>query len=177
MTAGATTKPTGAATQPAGRPTQPAGALAARPALSLAGRALKLLAQREHSRVELERKLAAHEQQSGDLAAALDALQARGLISDERVAASVLHRRAARLGSARLRHELKLKGLDDAVVAQALEPLRGTEVERAQSVWRSKFDALPTDARARARQARFLAGRGFGGEVIARVLRGGFGAD
>ncbi|NBQ85954.1 MAG: recombination regulator RecX [Betaproteobacteria bacterium] len=166
MTTRSTSKPTGAA---APRP----GA----PALSIKGRALKLLAQREHSRVELERKLAPHEQQPGELAAALDALQSRGFINEERVAESVLHRRAARLGSARIRHELKLKGLDDAVVAQTLARLRDTEVERAQSVWRGKFDALPADARERARQARFLASRGFGGDVIARVLRGGFESD
>ncbi len=170
MTARSTSKPAGAAAAP--------GRAAGRaPALSLKGRALRLLGQREHSRAELERKLAAHEQQPGELADALDALQSRGFISDERVAESVLHRRAARLGAARIRHELKAKGLPDAVVAQTVATLRATEVDRARSVWRSKFGALPVDAKERARQARFLAARGFGGDVIARVLRGGFEAD
>ncbi|MFM8608932.1 MAG: recombination regulator RecX [Burkholderiaceae bacterium] len=145
--------------------------------LSLKGRALRLLSQREHSRAELERKLAAHEQQPGELAAALDALQVKGFISEERVAESVLHRRAARFGAARIRHELKAKGLPDGVVAQAVAQLRGTELERGQQVWRAKFAQAPQDAKERARQARFLAARGFGGEVIARVLRGGFEAQ
>ena len=41
---------------------------------SLKGRALRLLGQREHSRRELERKLAPYEQESGALVRALDEL-------------------------------------------------------------------------------------------------------
>lgn len=144
---------------------------------SLKGRALRLLSQREHSRKELERKLALHEETPGDLHKALDELQAKGFISDERTAESVLHRRAARLGLGRLKQELQAKGLDAALVTQALERLKGTELDRAREVWRRKFDALPRDAAERARQSRFLAARGFGGEVIRKVLAGGAGQD
>jgi regulatory protein len=139
--------------------------------LSLKGRALRLLGNREHSRAELQRKLALHEDEPGQLQRVLDELQAKGFISDERVAESVLHRRAARLGTARLRQELQAKGLAPELVSQALEPLRGNEIERARDVWRRKFEAPPQDATERARQARFLAARGFSGEVIAKVLR------
>jgi regulatory protein len=139
--------------------------------LSLKGRALRLLGNREHSRAELQRKLAPHEDEPGQLQRVLDDLQAKGFISDERVAESVLHRRAARLGTARLRQELQAKGLAPELVSQALEPLRGSEVERARDVWRRKFEAPPQDAVERARQARFLAARGFSGEVITKVLR------
>ena len=135
---------------------------------------MRLLSMREHSRKELERKLAAHEETPGELQKALDELQAKGFISDERAAESVLHRRAARLGLGRLKQELQAKGLDAALVAQSLERLKGTEVDRARAVWRRKFDAPPCDAADRARQSRFLAARGFGGEVIRRVLAGGF---
>ncbi|MEY2618244.1 MAG: putative RecX family regulatory protein [Pseudomonadota bacterium] len=135
---------------------------------------MRLLSMREHSRKELERKLAAHEETPGELQKALDELQAKGFISDERAAESVLHRRAARLGLGRLKQELQAKGLDAALVAQSLERLKGTEVDRARAVWRRKFDAPPRDAAERARQSRFLAARGFGGEVIRRVLAGGF---
>jgi regulatory protein len=129
---------------------------------------------REHSRQELERKLAAHEEEPGQLARSLDELQAKGFISAERVAESVLNRRAARLGAGRIRQELQAKGLDAEVVAQAMAQLKGTELVRAREVWRRKFDALPQDAASRAKQSRFLAARGFGGEVIRRVLAGGF---
>ena len=100
-----------------------------RPALqpSLKGRALRLLSQREHSRLELERKLAGHETEPGQLAKALDELQARGFISEERVVESVVHRRASKLGTARVRQELQAKGLSPQVMAEALEQLRALE--------------------------------------------------
>ena len=138
--------------------------------LSLKGRALRLLGGREHSRAELERKLAKHEQEPGQLQRALDELQAKGFISEERVVESVLHRRAARLGAGRIRQELQAKGLGSEAVQQAMQQLRGTELARAREVWRRKFDALPQDAAQRGKQARFLAARGFAGDVIQRVL-------
>lgn len=162
---------------PADKAGPPAGSKGARKlafAPSLKGRALRLLSQREHSRKELERKLAPHEETPGELQEALDALQAKGFISDERTAESVIHRRASRLGMGRLKQELQAKGLDAALVSQALEGLKGTELERAREVWRRRFGGeLPRDAAERAKQSRFLAARGFGGEVIRRVLVGG----
>jgi regulatory protein len=146
--------------------------LPARPQLSLKGRALRFLSQREHSRSELERKLAQHEEEPGQLRRILDDLQARGFIDHERVAESVLNRRAGKLGAMRIRQELQAKGLDAEIVTQAVASLRATEVERAREIWRKKFDGLPQDANERGKQARFLAARGFSGEVIRRVLQG-----
>jgi regulatory protein len=140
--------------------------------ISLKGRALRLLSGREHSRAELERKLKAHEAEPGELARALDEMQAKGFISEQRVLESVLHRRAGRLGAARVRQELQAKGLSPEAVAQAVAGLQGTEVERAREVWRKKFGVPPTDAAERARQMRFLATRGFGGDTIRRVVSG-----
>src|SRR3954463_10526302 len=133
--------------------------------LSLKGRALRLLAGREHSRKELERKLAQHEAEPGQLKTALDDLQARGFIDEQRVVDSLVHRRASRLGAGRIKQELQAKGLDAERVAIAVASLRATEVERAREVWRKKFGELPQDAAQRAKQARFLAARGFGGEA------------
>jgi regulatory protein len=138
--------------------------------LSLKGRALRLLGTREHSRAELERKLAAREEEPGQLRRVLDELQAKGFIDEQRVLESVLHRRSPRLGAARIRQELQGKGLDPQLVARAVEGLRSTELQRAGAVWRKKFGAPPADARERGKQARFLAARGFAGEVISRVL-------
>jgi regulatory protein len=140
--------------------------------LSLKGRALRLLSTREHSRAELERKLGPHEEEPGQLRRILDELQAKDFINEQRVVESLLHRRAPRLGAARIRQELQGKGLDAQMVAQALDRLRSTELQRAREVWRKKFAAPPQDARERGKQARFLAARGFGGDVIRRVLGG-----
>ncbi len=140
--------------------------------LSLKGRALKLLAAREHSRSELEKKLASHEEAPGELAQALDELQAKGFISEQRVVESVLNRRAARLGTGRVRQELQAKGISADAMAEAVETLRLTEVERAREVWRKKFGDPAADPAGRAKQMRFLAARGFGADAIRRVVSG-----
>lgn len=142
------------------------------PPLSLKGRALRLLGSREHSRAELERKLAAHEEEPGSLAQALDELAAKGFINERRVLESVVHRRAAKLGANRIRHEMQNKGLAPEAIADAVAALRATELERAQEVWRKKFGQAPADAAERAKHIRFLASRGFGGEAIRRVVAG-----
>jgi regulatory protein len=142
-----------------------------RPQLSLKGRALRLLSGREHSRSELERKLAGHEEEPGQLRRVLDELQAKGFIDHQRVADSVVHRRAAKLGAARVRQELQAKGLDAELVSQTVALLRATELQRAREVWARKFGEPPADTAERSKQARFLASRGFDGEVIGKLLR------
>lgn len=140
--------------------------------LSIKGRALKLLAAREYSRAELERKLAEHEQEPGSLRQALDELAAKGFLNEQRVVDSVVHRRAPKLGAGRIRQELNAKGLDQEAVAQAVSALQATEMERAREVWRKKFGTPPASAAERAKQVRFLASRGFGGEAIRRAMQG-----
>ncbi len=139
---------------------------------SLKGRALRLLSAREYSRLELERKLAPFEEQPGSLALALDELQAKGFICEQRVLDSVVNRRAAKLGATRIRLELQAKGLDPQAVVEAVASLRSTELERAQEIWRKKFGAPALDANGRSKQMRFLASRGFDGDVIRRVVPG-----
>ena len=145
--------------------------------LSVKGRALRYLAQREHSRLELERKLAPHVADLPDapaqaqIAAALDELTARGLLSEQRVADSVLSSQVQRFGSRRLKQTLQAKGLPAEMVAQTLQQARGTELERAREVWQRRFGRPAADATERARQMHFLAGRGFDGDVIRRVVK------
>ena len=155
------------------------------PTLSLKGRALRLLSGREHSRAELERKLAAHEEEPGQLARTLDELHAKGFISEQRVVESVINRRQAKLGAARIRQELQAKGLAPEAVAGAMASLKDSELARAREVWRRKFDRAVDaaadgldrparlDAAERGRQMRFLLSRGFGADVVRRVVAGG----
>jgi regulatory protein len=140
--------------------------------ISLTGRALRLLSRREHSRAELERKLARFEEEPGSLEKALDALQAKDFISAQRVVESVVHRRSGKLGAVRIRQELQAKGLEPEAVVQAVAALAASEEDRAQAVWRKKFGSVASDGAATARQMRFLAARGFGSAVIRRVVKG-----
>ena len=139
---------------------------------SLKGRALRLLSQREHSRKELEQKLKPHEEMPGELAEALDFLAAKDFINEKRVVESVVNRRSSKLGAARVRQELMAKGLPADDIAEAVEAMRGTELERALVVWRKKFGAPPSDASERGKQVRFLVSRGFAAEVVRRVVAG-----
>ena len=144
-------------------------------ALSLKGRALRLLAAREQSRSELEKKLKPFEETPGQIAQVLDELQAKDFISEARVIESVINRRQAKLGVSRIKRELQGKGLDSETVAEAMDGLKATELDRAREVWRKKFDSK-TDAGSspadKAKQMRFLAARGFGADAIRRVVSG-----
>lgn len=143
-------------------------------AISLKGRALRLLAAREQSRTELEKKLKAHEETPGQLAVVLDELQAKEFISEARVVESVINRRQAKLGASRIRQELFSKGINKEAVIEAMAGLKATELDRAKELWRKKFgvksDGQPFDRAAQAKQMRFLAARGFSGDVIRRVM-------
>ena len=139
---------------------------------SLKGRALRLLSQREHSRKELEQKLKPHEETPGELAEALDFLVAKDFINDKRVVESVVNRRASKLGAARVRQELVAKGLPADDIAEAVEAMRSTELDRALQVWRKRFGTPPSDASERAKQVRFLVSRRFAPEVVRRVVAG-----
>jgi regulatory protein len=137
---------------------------------SLKGRALRLLSQREHSRPELERKLAKYEEVPGTLASALDELAAKDFINETRVVQSVVNQRAPRMGAARVRQELLHKGIAPEAVADAVTALRETELDRARDVWARRFGAPAADMKERARQVRFLLARGFSGEVVSKVV-------
>ena len=103
--------------------------------------------------------------------AVLDWLQAHQYLSDERFVESRVHARAARHGNLRIRQELTRHGV--SLSGDAEQALKESEFARARDVWRRKFGEPPADASDRARQMRFLGGRGFSPEIIRRVVQGG----
>jgi regulatory protein len=134
-------------------------------------KAIKLLARREHTRAELATKLSALGTPD-EIDIVLDQLQQSGLLSDQRFAESYLRSKSGRLGFSRLRHSLRSKGVAGEIVESSLASAAlPSELERARSVWLTKFGEVPGDAREWARQARFLQGRGFSGDVIRRLLK------
>jgi regulatory protein len=157
-----------------------------KPQLSLKGRALQLLAQREHSRLELRRKLLRRSREDAlrsdtgaqataadrhaEVEAVLDWLQAHRYLSDERFVESRVHARASRFGNLRIRQELSQHGVE--LTPAIASDLRESEQARAREIQQRKFGSPPSTPADRARQARFLAGRGFSAEVVWQVLRG-----
>ncbi len=170
----ASTASSGQATEPAGESAgEPRRTERERPTRSLKGRALGYLSRREYSRSELARKLAPYVEEGDDPEALLDALEREGWLSDARFTESLVHRRASRLGTARILGELKRHAVDSELVESVSEQLRETEFGRAQAVWRKKFGSLPGTPAERAKQARFLAARGFTSATIVKLLKGG----
>jgi regulatory protein len=139
-------------------------------ARSLRSRALSFLARREHSRAELARKLAPHVQEGEDLAAILEDLAAKGWLSDARFAEQSIRSKARRFGPLKLAHHLRSKGVDDEAIAAGLRAAGIDGVSSIEAVWKSRFRGRPADEREKARQARFLHGRGFASEEIFRFL-------
>lgn len=137
---------------------------------SLKARAIGLLSRREHSRNELRRKLAPHSEDPAQLDALLDELERGNWLSQERFAENLVHRQAPRHGLRRILQELRRHDLPEGTVAEAVEGLRATELERAREVWRKRFGTAPADAREHARQYRYMAARGFSGECLRHIL-------
>ena len=141
------------------------------PPPSLRARALKALARREHSRQELQAKLQPHAEDPDEIGPLLDDLEKRGWLSEARFVEQLTTVRRRRFGAARILHELREKGVSAAALSAAQSQLKDGEVEAARAVWKKKFGSLPATLEERAKQARFLASRGFSSEAVHRVLR------
>lgn len=135
--------------------------------------AMDLLAQREHGRVELTRKLRQRGAPPELIDSALDRLTEEGLLSESRYLESFIASRArGGYGPQRIREELAQRGLPRGDIDQALREADIDWSEQLREVWRRKFDRQPQDARERAQQGRFLTYRGYSMDMISRLLRG-----
>jgi len=136
---------------------------------ALKRRALGLLARREHSRAELARKLGPHAASTEALEALLDAFVEKRLLSDARYAEERARVLARKYGSARIRQDLKAKG----VAPEIVERLSAEgELARAVAIVRRRYPAPAQTPEERARRIRFLQGRGFSYDTIRAALRG-----
>ena len=150
-----------------------AAAAAEDDAAALTARALKLLARREHSALELKRKLL----RNGDDATVrgvVEGLAQRGLLSDERFAESFVRSRIERgQGPAKIRAELLARGVTDALIEGALSQAAEFWFERARAALAKRFGAAPpADAEERGRRTRFLSMRGYQADIAYRVASG-----
>ena len=138
---------------------------------SLHARAMRLLARREHSRVELRRKLATIAVEGEDVDGIIEQLAQRGWLSDARYAEQAVRAKARRFGPLKVAHELRSKGIDDEAIAAAFRAAGDDGEADIERVWKTRFSAAPDNDRERARQVRFLQGRGFKLDDILRFLR------
>lgn len=144
----------------------------AAPPLSLKARALRYLSMREHSRLELGRKLARYADEGEDVEALLDLLEKNNWLSQERFSEALIHRRAARFGNSRIVAELQSHGVAGETLQELKAGLAEGETERACAVWRRKFGTVASDPQQRNKQMRFLMQRGFSQRAVQAALRG-----
>jgi regulatory protein len=136
--------------------------------------ALRLLARREHSRVELAGKLARRDIDGADIDAALDRLEAEGALSEARFVEQLVRTRLRQgYGPLRIRRDLAAKGVDPETTDNDM-PFDDDEWSmRAEAARSRRFgDVVPTERHERARQARFLERRGYAAAHIVRALSG-----
>jgi regulatory protein len=136
-------------------------------AAELKARALRYLARREHSRVELARKLSPFAESPQLLDGLLGELEGRKLLSNHRFAEMRAHILSRKYGAAKIRHDLKSKGVPDELIAGVSAE---GELERAQAILARKYRTPAATREERAKRARFLQGRGFSGDVIRRLV-------
>ncbi|HWU35321.1 MAG TPA: regulatory protein RecX [Methylovorus sp.] len=176
---------------------------------ALRERALALLARREHTALELKRKLMRKprphaskrfpRQNGEDFSDAVELAQddtpaqpaipdeeleehieqllqdfrQRGWLSEERFTEQVVHARQQKFGSLRIAHELKQKGVNDALIAEAMQQVKQDELSHALQIYRKKFSQAPSSREEWAKQARFMQGRGFSMDMIKQVINAG----
>lgn len=141
--------------------------------ISLRERALAMLARREHTRAEMLRKLSPHSESPEQVEQLLDALVARGWLSEARFAESRANTLARKFGSRKIQHDLRSRGVSAEVVERTVERALAQELENCRAAWQRKFGVLPQSAAERGRQMRFLTGRGFSAEAVREVLKTG----
>jgi regulatory protein len=134
----------------------------------LKARALRHLVRREHSRAELERKLAPYAENPEALCSVLDLLVSKKQVSDERFAQERARVLSRKYGAARIKHDLKSKGISEELLQRA-STLEG-ELERAGAILSRKYRQPAATREERAKRARFLQSRGFSYDVIRRLV-------
>lgn len=134
----------------------------------LKARALRHLVRREHSRAELARKLAPHAESEQAVEAVLDGLLSRKQLSDERFAEERARSLSRRYGSARIVHDLKAKGVEEAIAERVASG--GDDLQKARDILARKYRTPVASREEKAKRARFLQSRGFSYEVIKRAV-------
>ena len=140
---------------------------------SLRQRALEYLGKREYSYAELGQKLKAYLAEDEDfeqITAILEDFKTRGWLSDARFTEQIVHARSHKFGASKIANELREKGISQDLIETAIEQVKENELDNAFEIWRKKFKKSPDSRDEWARQARFLQGRGFGFDVIKKVL-------
>ncbi|MGD8999572.1 MAG: regulatory protein RecX [Granulosicoccaceae bacterium] len=136
--------------------------------------ATRMLASREHSVLELTRKLQQKDFPPEIVDRVVTGLLDGRLLSDARFAETYVRMRSARgYGPVRIRMELRERGVDDATIRQYLDTDEVDWYALAEEVRERKYGAdAPSDYAQKAKQMRFLQYRGFANSHISVAVKG-----
>ena len=136
-------------------------------ATQLRARALRLLARREHSRRELERKLSPYAESSEALDVLISELKTKSQLSEARFAEERARQLSRKYGAARIRQDLKSKGVGEELVEHVSSD---GDLERARAILERKYRQPAATREERAKRMRFLQSRGFSFDIIFKLL-------
>ena len=136
--------------------------------VELRARALRLLARREHTRQELERKLSPHAGSSEDLKGLLSGLKQKNQLSEERFAEERARQLSRKYGAARIRQDLKAKGVSEELISRFSSS--ENEMQKAKEILERKYRTPAATREEKAKRMRFLQSRGFSSEIIFKLL-------
>lgn len=142
------------------------------PLAALRNKAMRMLARREYSRHELFSRLMQAGADEALVCTLLDELAQRGWLSDQRFTDQLLRSRSGMFGVRRIRHELREKGVAEDTINASLAESPQDDYTVAKALWLKKFGAPAEDDKDKTRQIRYLQSRGFGFEVIRKIIRG-----
>jgi regulatory protein len=135
--------------------------------VELRARALRLLARREHTRAELERKLSPHAGSSEAVDVLISELRTKNQLSEARFAEERARQLSRKYGAARIRQDLKSKGVSEELIERVSSD---GELERARAILERKYREPAATREEKAKRMRFLQSRGFSSEVIFSLL-------
>lgn len=139
-------------------------------------RALYYLGKREYSRLELQKKINAFAQEleleTQNIKNILNDLEVNDWLSDQRFSEQFIFSKKNKYGIDKIRYELKIRGVDDAIINSELVKIKSDNYSLAKKIWAKKFDDTPHSQEERNKQIRFLQGRGINIELIHQILSG-----
>lgn len=132
-------------------------------------KAIDYLSRREHSRLELKRKLRNKDFSSEEIDETLTKLTEKKYQSDERFAESyVRYRKQSGFGPLKIIAELRERGVAESIISTAVDMHSGEWHEQLINVWKKKFSDPNKE---KAKQGRFLFSRGYSAESISKLLK------
>jgi regulatory protein len=144
----------------------------ARPKISLIGRAIKYLSNRDHSHFELRKKLLPHANSEEELDEVIKKLIEKGFLSNQRFTESFIASKSKKFGMRKITQVLQQHQLDSEILKTEVEKLRESEPQRCYEIWERKFGLVTKEPNELAKQIRFLASRGFSHEIIMGIVKG-----